>query len=95
MEISFNKDERQEMLETLVNNIPVLRSKMGITQQELADRIGITRNTLNAIENKKTPLTWVNFIAITLLFYVNDDTKPLLDALNGYSKKLDDFIKFV
>lgn len=95
MEASLNKDERQEMLETLVNNIPVLRSKMGITQQELADRIGITRNTLNAIENKKTTLSWVNFIAITLLFYINDDTKPLLDTLNGYPKKLDNFIKFV
>lgn len=28
METSFIKGERQEMLETLVDNIPVLRSKM-------------------------------------------------------------------
>ncbi len=38
----------------IVNNIRVLRFKNGeMTQQELADRVGVTRQTINAIEAAK------------------------------------------
>lgn len=35
------------------NDIRALRSRRGLTQQELADRIGVTRQTVNAIEGDK------------------------------------------
>lgn len=35
------------------NNIHVERAILKITQQELADRIGVSRQTINAIEGKK------------------------------------------
>ena len=35
------------------NNIEKLRKKMGITQEELANKLNVTRQTINAIENSK------------------------------------------
>lgn len=35
------------------NNIRTLRERQGTTQQELADRIGVSRQTVNAIEGGK------------------------------------------
>ena len=35
------------------NNIKELRKAMKISQQELADRCNVTRQTINAIENEK------------------------------------------
>ena len=35
------------------NNIKILRKKMDITQEELATKMGVTRQTINAIENNK------------------------------------------
>lgn len=35
------------------NNIQKLREAMGLTQDELARRLGVTRQTINAIENDK------------------------------------------
>lgn len=35
---------------TLVNSLHVLRAEMKLTQQELADAIGVTRATVNALE---------------------------------------------
>ena len=35
------------------NNIDELRKAHGITQMELAERCGVTRQTINAIENNK------------------------------------------
>jgi putative transcriptional regulator len=35
---------------TLVNSLHVLRAEQKLTQQELADAIGVTRATINALE---------------------------------------------
>jgi len=35
------------------NAIKHLRTEMGISQEELANRCGVTRQTVNAIENNK------------------------------------------
>lgn len=38
------------MSETISNNVHALRTKMGATQEELAKTIGVTRQTVIAIE---------------------------------------------
>ena len=35
------------------NKIRALRSEMGLSQEELARRCGVSRQTINAIENQK------------------------------------------
>lgn len=35
------------------NRIQELREAMGLTQEEVAKRVGVTRQTINAIENDK------------------------------------------
>lgn len=37
--------------EKLANEIKVLRAKHDLTQAELAERVGVTRKTINTIEN--------------------------------------------
>lgn len=55
----------------ITNDIRLLRHRHGdMTQQELADRIGVTRQTVNAIEgNKYSPSLEVAF-RIALVFGV-------------------------
>jgi putative transcriptional regulator len=38
---------------SIENNIRVERAKKRITQQELAEAVGTSRQTINAVENKK------------------------------------------
>ena len=35
------------------NNVKILRKEMNVTQEELAIKMGVTRQTINAIENNK------------------------------------------
>lgn len=35
------------------NTIKVERAKLNITQQELADRVGVSRQTINSIESER------------------------------------------
>ncbi|MEP5153267.1 helix-turn-helix transcriptional regulator [Planktotalea sp.] len=65
----------------LHNNLKSLRTEKGFTQASLADAVGVTRKTINTIENRVfTPSTLLAMqIAQTLdltvhdIFYVKDD----------------------
>lgn len=52
------------MADFLNNNIKHLRSKNNISQQELADRVGIDRSTVSRIENNEIETTIDNAIKI-------------------------------
>ena len=39
------------MAERLANRLKDLRSELGLTQAELAERVGVTRKTVNTVEN--------------------------------------------
>jgi len=39
------------MPERLANGLKVHRSALGLTQAELAERVGVTRKTINTVEN--------------------------------------------
>jgi putative transcriptional regulator len=39
------------MAERLANGLKELRAEQGLTQAELAERVGVTRKTINTVEN--------------------------------------------
>ena len=56
--------------------------------------LGLTKTTLNHIENYKKELTWSNFITIVLLLMQNEDTKPLVELMGLYPEDLKNFLMF-
>lgn len=66
----------------LINELPVLRARLDISQEEVADRIGVSRQTYNAIEGKRRDMTWNTCIALTTLFASNEKNKTN-DANSG------------
>ena len=57
------------------NRIRVLRTEKGLSQEELAKRCGVTRQTVNAIENNKYDPT------LSLAFRHADELGTTVDAL--------------
>jgi transcriptional regulator with XRE-family HTH domain len=53
-------------------NPPPLRKRLGLTQMEFAERLGISRSAISLIEIGKNPLTEQNIKTISLTFGVND-----------------------
>ena len=39
------------MSDRLVNQLKVIRGELGLTQAELAEAVGVTRKTINTVEN--------------------------------------------
>lgn len=47
------------------NNVRILRKAMGLTQEQLAKKVGISRQSLNAIENNRMSPNLIHAFKIT------------------------------
>ena len=70
--------EQDRLIEILTDELPVLRARLMISQDELSRRIGISRQTYSLIETKKQKMTWVTFMACIAFFQNNAKTKEEL-----------------
>jgi len=87
-------DPKKDLIRKMTENLPMLRAKLGITQTELCEKIGITRQTLTAIENDRREMSWIMFVALSHLFMQSKDTKMLLSVLDIYTDGLQNFLSF-
>lgn len=81
MEKTFDENKKAELITALVDNLPVLRAKLGLSQEELAIKIGVTRQTIINIEKKKIKLGWTTALALLMLFTFNPLSAVLLTPL--------------
>lgn len=70
--------EKEIFKQSLAENMQMLRGKLGISQAELAETLGVSRQTINAVENGRQNMSWNLFISLILFFSYNNDTKKLL-----------------
>jgi len=52
---------KEKFIDTLTNELKVLRAKAGITQQELADRLGVSRRTYGIIDSLELMLNGAGY----------------------------------
>ena len=76
----------------MAKNLPVLRTKLDASQGDIADRLGVTRQTLSPFESGQREMTWRVFLALVLLFFRNPETKMMLVAFEIYTPELDAFL---
>ena len=86
-------DTREILIDKMTENLPVLRKKLKLSQENLAKFIGSSRYTVMLIETKKRRMTWNTFLSLVLLFDKNEETAVLLRALEIYTDELDNMIK--
>ncbi len=79
---------RKELIERLRYDLPVLRARLSVSQEELADKIGISRQSYNAIEKGKREMSWLTFMALIAVFQNNDETKKMLFAIDGMKTEI-------
>lgn len=61
------------------NTIKVERAKLNITQQELADRVGVSRQTINSIESERYITSTLLAIKISNVFQLTVNEIFLLE----------------
>lgn len=82
-------------IDKLAENLSMLRAKAGVTQSDVADRIGIARQTYSAIECGRNKMSWNTFMSLIFFFKENKKTKDVIELLGIYDDMLDNFIKML
>ena len=72
---------KHELCKLMASNLSTLRAKANISQDELADRLGFSRQTISALEGKKRDMQWSTFSAITLFFSKDKEIYRLMSAM--------------
>lgn len=80
--------DRGHYVRLMAQNLPVLRAGLGLSQSELAQIIGSTRQTISAAESGARELSWSNFISLLHVFTQNQKTGQLLQTLQIYTPEL-------
>ena len=86
-------ENREKVIANMSDNLSMLRTKLGLTQEGLANLAGLSRHTIMQIENKKTKMSWNTFLALLLIFIKNSETDKLLNILEIYTDELNQELK--
>jgi DNA-binding XRE family transcriptional regulator len=84
---------REQLIDNMTENLPVLRKKLKLSQEGLAQIIGTSRYTVMLIETRKRRMTWNTFLSLVLLFDKNADTSVLIRVLEIYTEQLDAYLR--
>ena len=95
----MNQSEKETFkivyIDKLTESLSMLRAKADVTQSDVADRIGIARQTYSAIECGRSRMSWNTFMSLIFFFKENEKTKDIIELLGIYDNKLDNFIKIL
>ena len=80
MELLSSK--RRELIDALIIELPVLRARIGASQADISERIGISRQTYNAIENGKKSMSWTVFLVVYAVFSNDERTLQMLNSID-------------
>ncbi len=88
------KCSKSELIAELKNMLPILRASISISQGELAEYIGVSRQTYCALEQGKREISWNTFLSLFLFFISNEETHNLLKANKGFIAKVHTFLQY-
>lgn len=63
----------REVLVKFSAGLPDVRKQIDMSQSELGEKIGVSRQTISNIERGNVQLTWSTFLAISMLIMINND----------------------
>lgn len=80
--------DKDKLIEILTDELPVLRAKIGISQGDISNIIGISRQTYNAIETKKRKKSWNTFLSLILFYGYNEKTTDYVENIGAFTPSL-------
>ena len=80
--------EKDSFIATLTPHLAILRTQAEVSQEELANLIGVSRQTYSAIERKIRKMSWSTYLSLVLFYDHNQKTHQLLRHLSLFPTEL-------
>lgn len=65
-----------------------LRTKAGLTQEQLSNLIGVSRQTYSAIESRQKEMSWNTFLSLIFIFDSIEKTHDFIRTINTFPDTL-------
>lgn len=82
------QDIRYKLTEIFRDELPMLRAKAKVSQEIVAEKVGISRQTYSSIETGKRDMSWTIFLALFAYFQNNEQTRLALGKVDGLEKEI-------
>ena len=79
---------REKYSVAMARNLQMLRAKLGLTQQEVCNLVGVSRQSIVQAE-RSHKLAWNTYLALVFLFSRNEETRRLMSFLEIYPREFD------
>lgn len=63
--------EQQMLIDEFVDHLPAMRRRYSLSQEELGKKVGLSRQSVSAIERKTVALTWNTYLSFMMFFAAN------------------------
>ena len=84
----LTEEEQNRYISALMDDLAVLRVKAGVSQADLCNIIGVSRQTYSAIENGRKKMMWPTYLTLIYFFDSITATREMLRSLPAYPKEL-------
>ncbi len=72
--------ERQQLIENLVEKLPMIRKKVRLSQDDLGNMVGKSRQKISDVERRSAPLGWDTYVAMCTMLELVGAFDPENDA---------------
>ncbi len=87
---NLTRKEMDELILRFSKELVSLRGKAKISQGELANMIGVSRQTYGAIERGDRKMTWCTYLALILFYDYNSNTHQMIRDIGVFPTKITD-----
>lgn len=85
---ALTQTQKEDYIEKLTSKLTALRAHANISQEDLSNIIGVSRQTFYAIETRKRRMSWNTYMSLILFFDVVEETSQMLRELDVYPVEL-------
>lgn len=80
--------QKDEYIQNLTSKLAALRAHADISQEDLANIIGTSRQTYYAIENRKRTMSWSTYLSLIFFYDTVENTSQMIRELGVYPMQL-------
>lgn len=85
---SLNEKEKDRFITALMPELATLRAKAGVSQEELANFVGISRQSYGAFERCSKKMSWSTYLSLILFYDYNTKTHSTIRNIAAFPHEL-------
>ena len=90
MQSNITLEVKKDLCRSMASNLSTLREKAKLSQEELAGKLGLSRQTISVIEMGKRDMQWSTF-SVLIMFFANDhEIKKIMVAMGLVNETIEE-----